>query len=686
MHGSDDNNLKDSSVGSKAVAKRRAILGVVLGLSVLLPLIFNQCGPAVFSRVSRQEVETLTPNPFVAPPVPFDPNGTSLDDGLDNGVTPSSASGSQIGDSTLPTENLRIDDPALLTEWVKNCGPEKFQSEKAEAIALAKANRNLVPVQYSISFGTVLDDTAWYAHRRAILHKDDDGITPVMVGPHNSLAEHNNANTYHYFADHTLARRQFIKGERCYFSVIDVSDPSDNNPDRALRRRRGLPQPVRRDTHASCQALDSSCNDQPYVHGLNVLYYGDLYPTDQEQSLSPRLFKKLGNLGRDEVPQIIPLYVADFREPLFGIPETEGPLIRPGFTSSAIRRHEYAHCLRDILDMPLLWRYRWSVTWDLSKQQGVCTDCKPCERLRRRGISCNRNFDLMPGMEGVPQLLQNIFMASMDGVILPLQYTPIILDLGRRGIVTSSMEWGTFFNLNKQTVEIKRARGSFANERLDYIEPLVVPGPHLTAWVGGRLINQHAIVPFGTEFKSNWVRKAEDGFLVSLDNSGTVRSGQHLFGDHTVVDGETFNNGFLALRKLARKKCNSDDIKDRYLGPWDTDLYERTLRVWVDANRNGISEPSELQSLRSVRVGALNTCYVEHRQDRDAFGNRTDLRAAFLYLANGEDVTNEQIIERIKTGKMGDGKPAEFRAAIDVFFRSMPNMTLLPKVLLVDPR
>jgi hypothetical protein len=645
-----------------------------------LPLIYNQCSPAVFTKVSKEEAQVLDASPFVNPggqssSRPFNPNGSSIDDGLAN-----------PGDSFLPTENLRIDQESAIDSWVKNCGPEKYDKEKAEAIALAKENRNLIPVQYSISFGTAMDASAWFAHRRAILHSDDDGITPVVVAPSDSLdsADYEGSRAFHYLADHKTARKQFIKGERCYFSVIDVTDPKDNNPDLSKRMARSLNQPVKTDFHGECSEPDSACNNKPYNHSLQLMYYGDAYSTEEQKLMSPRLFKKLGPLARDENPQIIPLYVADFREPLFNIPKNQGPVIRPGFVSSATRRHEYAHCLRDILDMPLIYKHRWEVTWDLSKPTRNCKECSPCHAVKNQGLECYSKFDRLPGMEGVPQLLHNIFLASMDGVILPLQYTPIILDLGPRGIVTSSLEWGTFFNLNKQTVEIQRSKGVAGTfDPKDLLEPLKVAGPHLTAWLGGRLKNHQDVISYGTEFNSNWVRKAEDGFLVTLNENGKITSGQNLFGDHTTIDGERFGNGFLALRKFAKKKCESNNIEDRYVGPWDGELYSKTLKIWVDENRNGEAEKEEIRSLAESRVAAINTCYIEHSQAHDAYGNKTALRAAFLYMAAGEALTDKEIISRIELGKKSDGKPAEFRAAIDVFFKAMPNMTLLPKLLYV---
>lgn len=42
--------------------------------------------------------------------------------------------------------------------------------------------------------------------------------------------------------------------------------------------------------------------------------------------------------------------------------------------------------------------------------------------------------------------------------------------------------------------------------------------------------------------------------------------------------------------------------KDRYFGPWDKDLYTSKVKVWIDANRNGIVDDDELKTLEAAVV------------------------------------------------------------------------------------
>ena len=175
-------------------------------------------------------------------------------------------------------------------------------------------------------------------------------------------------------------------------------------------------------------------------------------------------------------------------------------------------------------------------------------------------------------------------------------------------------------------------------------------------------------------------RTTQDGFLVLPSQEGRVSSSKNLFGDNLEVHGKTYENGFLALQALANKKCDSTDIKERYLGPWDSKLYTSTIKVWVDGNRNGIDETGELFSLKDVGVVALNVCHYISEKETDSFGNGTAMRSAFLR-ADPEDITNlladeDEIISQLQDGLDKNGKQVEFRLAVDLIFNTFPELKL----------
>lgn len=103
-----------------------------------------------------------------------------------------------------------------------------------------------------------------------------------------------------------------------------------------------------------------------------------------------------------------------------------------------------------------------------------------------------------------------------------------------------------------------------------------------------------------------WTREgSDDGFLVfDRNGNGVIDDGHELFGTVTLrSDGTTAINGFNALLDIDGGAEHSNGRIDE-----DDPVYE-TLKMWIDRNHNGISEPDELVSLRGAGVRAILTGY-----------------------------------------------------------------------------
>lgn len=590
----------------------------VLNAAALLTLVFaSGCIRNEVMYAKLTEAKLLQGNPF-------DPNLSveGVDDGDDAKIPNivSAASGSE---------------PA----WVSRCTPERYQLERAEAIREAKAdpNKRTIPVKFSLSTGTLFDDLAYAAHRRSILRKDSNNESRFYVGPANSFV-YSGPNAFHYVVDHSEARSNFLSGEKCFFGTVKV--------------KRGVNDEIRME------------NGQAN-HGYRILYYGDTYsnpnsPEILDGGVSPRLFKKLVDCDHSKVdPQIVPLFVADIRANTLaelGIPDS---VLNPEFASSAVRRQEYQLGYKSIFDLKTLWVHRNAITRILSSNRSLGSNGLPSSGGRAYSA-----------YEGVPQLVDWLVFSGLSATVMSTQYTPIVLDLGEKNIRTSSLDWGTFFNL----AGLRRKGHS---RQLATVE---APGvSHLTAWLGGYL---RPVANPSPEFPESQERFAQDGLLVVPNADGSVTGPHNLFGERFGIQKdskkEPYKNGFLALAAFANKDCTSNDIKSRYVGPWDKEIYEKTLKVWIDENRNGAAESSEIKGLREARVGAMSACYIIHKKDQDKFGNRTDVRAAFLMLEENEaagDLSSE-IVSRIATGRQADGRFASFRVMIDIFFRTLPQVYL----------
>lgn len=113
-----------------------------------------------------------------------------------------------------------------------------------------------------------------------------------------------------------------------------------------------------------------------------------------------------------------------------------------------------------------------------------------------------------------------------------------------------------------------------------------------------------------------WPAGSDDAFLaLDVDGNGTIDNGRELFGNrsyqHAPASGEA-RNGF---RSLAALDSNDDGIIT------EADPVYKHLRLWIDANRDGQSQPAELFTLASRGVTSVGTSYKEQRR-KDEFGNQ----------------------------------------------------------------
>ncbi|MGI0117605.1 calcium-binding protein [Zooshikella sp. RANM57] len=107
----------------------------------------------------------------------------------------------------------------------------------------------------------------------------------------------------------------------------------------------------------------------------------------------------------------------------------------------------------------------------------------------------------------------------------------------------------------------------------------------------------------GDGFKelSGFVGK-DDGFLVNdLNNDGQISSGAELFGSNTLLaNGEKASNGFDALKQF-------DENQDGIINSEDTVF--NSLKIYQDANQNGVVDDGELYSLEEKSISEINLTY-----------------------------------------------------------------------------
>jgi hypothetical protein len=519
---------------------------------------------------------------------------------------------------------------------------KKIVEDRIKAIKAGQQLPLLIPVEFTFSTGDKHDKISYMAYRRSILRNDHDGISYLPTGKHT------------YVVEHDVARSHFIDGRFKYYSFVEVKSIVANGE----------------------SAFRNFVKGQPFDAWI-------AYNMHLEASGLKNIQDYVGNYDKTKELPMGRLFLADVRDQIVPNSNKVGTMYEDVAVGG--RNSEVTRRLKDIFNMKNIYG-----------NNNILTHAYSIDRT----ITDQKFTGTYAGYAGMPQLMHKMNCDVGSSSSIAAQYTPIVLDLGEPFIRTSSEYWGTFFNLaDARIVQNDKELPSSGENTFS----------HRTAWVGGTLkkvpnpaLNNLSPAETVVPYKEVWQRVADDGFLVLPDLTKQLTAA-NLFGASFVnpeKPEEKYDDGFKALQDYAGTKdgCAQpmpqmsytgqpteeqlsqryEEIKKRYMGPWNEKFFN--LKIWVDENRDGNSQATEIKSLIEAGVLALNTCLstVSEVNESDKFGNNTKLRSAFLYnraLVSSAAPTEGEINDILRTlalGKNSSGEDGNFRLMVDIFFKARP--------------
>lgn len=157
----------------------------------------------------------------------------------------------------------------------------------------------------------------------------------------------------------------------------------------------------------------------------------------------------------------------------------------------------------------------------------------------------------------------------------------------------------------------------------------------------------------GAKSAVGWVG-ADNGILVfDTNGNGAIDNATEWFGESFAVPGSKApvgQNGFSALATLAAAGSTVFSRDTALINPLTGGSYFDGVKVWVDADQNGISTPDELKTLTSLGIASIDL--ISTHDGRQVGGGLIDSTAGFTF-TNGtrRDIADIGLAEKTEAAQ-----------------------------------
>lgn len=157
----------------------------------------------------------------------------------------------------------------------------------------------------------------------------------------------------------------------------------------------------------------------------------------------------------------------------------------------------------------------------------------------------------------------------------------------------------------------------------------------------------------GAKSAVGWVG-ADNGILVfDTNGNGAIDNATEWFGESFAVPGSKASvgkNGFSALATLAAAGSTVFSRDTALINPFTGGNYFDGVKVWVDADQNGISTPEELKTLTSLGIASIDL--ISTHDGRQVGGGLIDSTAGFTF-TNGtrRDIADIGLAEKTEAAQ-----------------------------------